>query len=117
MLLEEVGLKVDLAEDGRQAVEKTRSGNYAVILHGHADAGAGRPRSDPTDQTTTRGRETTPIVAMTANAFIENKDQCFDAGMNDFIAKPVAEALYETLVAVAGEGFALSGRFEAVFRD
>jgi hypothetical protein len=36
---------------------------------------------------------------MTANAFAENKDQCFEAGMDDFISKPVMpELLYETLL-------------------
>ncbi len=98
ILLEDVGLQVDLAEDGQQAVEKARSAHYALILMDMQ-----MPVLDGLDATRQirqlPGNATTPILAMTANAFSENKDQCFEAGMDDFISKPVEpEVLYKTLL-------------------
>ena len=98
MLLEEVGLKVDLAENGREAVVKARAVSYAAILMDMQ-----MPLLDGLDATRQirqlPERKTTPILAMTANAFAENKDQCFAAGMDDFIAKPVVpEVLYASLL-------------------
>lgn len=98
MVLEDVGLQIDLAENGREAVEKARLANYAAILMDMQ-----MPVLDGLDATREirqlPGCEKTPILAVTANAFAENKNQCFDAGMNDFISKPVMpKVLYETLL-------------------
>ena len=98
MLLEDVGLQIDLAENGQVAVEKASSERYTLILMDMQ-----MPVLDGLDSTRQirklPGCETIPILAMTANAFAENKDQCFKAGMDDFISKPVVpEVLYETLL-------------------
>ncbi len=97
MMLEDAGLVVDQAENGEQAVEKAGVREYALILMDMQmpvldglDA-ARRIRAMPN-----RGR--VPIIAMTANAFTEDKLRCLDAGMSDFLSKPVdPELLYATL--------------------
>jgi PAS domain S-box-containing protein len=98
-LLEDVGLVFDLAGDGQQALDLARQNAYALILmdmqmpvvNGVEAARAIRADSLNRD---------TPILAMTANAFDEDRQACLDAGMNDHIAKPIdSESMYATLLA------------------
>jgi len=86
--LEEAGFVVDVATDGAEAVEMTRRHAYRLVL-----MDVQMPRMDGLEasreirRTWSAGR--LPIIAMTANAFTEDRAQCVDAGMNDFAGKPI----------------------------
>lgn len=100
-ILEDAGLVCDLANDGEVAVSIVRTaqpGIYALILMDMQ-----MPKMDGLTATKLiRQLETgkdIPIVAMTANAFNEDEERCIEAGMNDFVSKPVnPERLYSTLL-------------------
>ncbi|GAB6140717.1 hypothetical protein JCM14076_14460 [Methylosoma difficile] len=97
-LLHSLGLTIDIAENGRIAVEKARSLHYDLIL-----MDVQMPELDGLSATKALraqfNHNELPIIAMTANVFEDNRETCFLAGMNDFISKPVnPEALYATLL-------------------
>jgi len=87
MQLEAVDLVVDTAEDGAEAVAMAQKSNYAAIFMDMQ-----MPKLNGLDATLEirhlPGHRDTPIIAMTANAFAEDKAKCLEAGMNDFLIKP-----------------------------
>jgi CheY-like chemotaxis protein len=96
-LIGSAGLPVDVAADGQQAIDMVKSGDYALVL-----MDVQMPVMDGLDATRAirllpQGAAL-PILAMTANAFDEERQRCLDAGMDDHVAKPVvAEQLFATL--------------------
>ncbi|MBL8487642.1 MAG: response regulator [Rhodocyclaceae bacterium] len=91
-ILQTFGIQPALVTDGEQAVEAARAGRYDAIL-----MDCQMPRLDGYAATRAiRAQETggrTPIIALTANAFAEDRQRCFDAGMDDYLAKPVPPAI------------------------
>jgi signal transduction histidine kinase/CheY-like chemotaxis protein len=98
-LLGRVGIKVDIAENGREAAD--------IVLHGGTtyDAVLMDVQMPVMDGLTATGmireqynRGALPIIAMTAHAMEHERKRCLDAGMNDHVVKPVdPKHLYETL--------------------
>ncbi|WP_169732553.1 response regulator [Derxia gummosa] len=96
--LQLAGLEVDVAENGRVALDRLAAASYDLVLmdmqmpvlDGLAATRALRQRP---------GLAGLPVIAMTANAFAEDRAECIAAGMNDFLSKPVdPERLYEVLL-------------------
>jgi CheY-like chemotaxis protein/HPt (histidine-containing phosphotransfer) domain-containing protein len=90
-LLARLGALVDVAADGREAIQAVRRGAYDLVF-----MDCQMPEIDGFDATrqirrleVQAGRRPMPIVAMTANAMAGDRERCIEAGMDDYLAKPV----------------------------
>jgi CheY-like chemotaxis protein len=97
-MLDGVGLSVDVATNGQEAVAMAREHRYDLILMDMQ-----MPEMSGLEATRAirelPGWATQPILALTANAFDDDRLACKAAGMNDFIVKPInVDALYSTIL-------------------
>jgi len=96
-ILTQRGALVDLAENGRQAVDMVEAGEYHLVIMDmqmpvmDGPTAARMIRQD-------RNRRDLPILALTANALAEDRAICLEAGMDDYLAKPVDPAELETRI-------------------
>src|ERR1035438_5886281 len=92
MMLSQAGALVEIAENGRIAVERHRAFPYDMILMDcqmpelDGYEATARIRSLP------GSAALVPIIGVTANAFAEDRDRCLRAGMNGYVAKPLNRA-------------------------
>ena len=112
-LLHGVGLAVEVAVNGREAVERAAAGAPDLVL-----MDLQMPEMSGLEATRAiralPGGATLPILALTANAFDEDRQACSAAGMNDFVAKPMdVPAFYATLLHWLDASQAARGRAAA----
>jgi len=85
-ILEKWNCRVDVAEDGMEAIEKTKLNDYSIIL---MDMRMPRMGGLEAAQTIRNDFDSvTPIIALTANAIKGDDEKCIEAGMNDYLSKP-----------------------------
>jgi CheY-like chemotaxis protein/HPt (histidine-containing phosphotransfer) domain-containing protein len=97
-MLRKFGYACAVAEDGRQAVEKVRNGRFDLVF-----MDLQMPVMDGLEATRQviaifPGGRRPRIVAMTANAMPQDRQRCLDAGMDDYIAKPILPVTVQALI-------------------
>jgi CheY-like chemotaxis protein len=106
-ILEKEGFEVDIVETGTEAVKAVKEKDYAFVL-----MDIQMPEMDGYDATKLireaekNSGEHIPIIALTASAMEEDRDLCFQAGMDDYVSKPVdKDELIRALKETARENY------------
>jgi CheY-like chemotaxis protein len=97
-MLGKMGHRVELAKNGREALERWRAGDFDLIL-----MDVQMPEMTGLQATQQIRREEAagvhvPIVAMTASAMSEDRDRCLAAGMDNFVSKPISYKAVEQAI-------------------
>ena len=116
-LLANTGLQIDVAENGQVAIDMMEQTDYALVLMDMQ-----MPVMDGLTATRrirrTPALQAVPVVAMTANAMQQDQDACLEAGMNDFVAKPIdPQQLLQVLQRWLPTQLLLEGATQQVSKD
>jgi signal transduction histidine kinase/CheY-like chemotaxis protein/HPt (histidine-containing phosphotransfer) domain-containing protein len=95
-LLTLLGLSFAIAENGKEALDKIEQNAFdAVLMDCQMPVMDGYTATRIRRQKETAGAKRVPIIAMTANAMAGDRDKCLNAGMDDYMSKPLNRALLE----------------------
>ena len=100
-MMEQIGLSVKHVTDGQQAVHEVKNNPYKVVLmdmHMPVMDGYKATRSIR-EWESQLDLESIPIIALTANALVGDKEKCLRAGMDDYLPKPVKQHVLQKVVA------------------
>ncbi|MDF5899787.1 response regulator [Pseudomonas aeruginosa] len=112
--LEELGCRVSLAGDGRQALQLFDSGRFDLLL---SDVNMPNMTGYELTQALRERGETLPIIGVTANALREEGERCRAVGMNSWLVKPITlHTLHELLSEFARAGVVLPRKRETSAR-
>lgn len=97
-----LGYKIEIASNGQEGLEALRSQDFEIILMDiqmpvmdGLEATKAIRALDPNEYGT---KHQTPIIAITANAMVGDDQQCYQAGMNDYLAKPIQKTDLERVI-------------------
>ena len=98
-LLEKLGYRVEVADNGQEAVEACEKSPYAAVLMDGQMPGMDGFEATRRIREEEGEKRHTPIIAMTASAMKGDRERCLEAGMDDYVSKPVKPEALRRVVA------------------
>ena len=122
-MLKHLGFRVSLATDGQQAIDACTDHNYDAVLIDSQMPGMDGNQATAIIRKMEAGDKHTPIIALTANAMVGDREKAFEAGVDDYLTKPVfledLEAVLSRVVAADADSpvFVMSSSLRSTMFD